>query len=107
MLTRIYFGTFNGTQFVQRGTGGQNSVLLKDVVCITTNETYEQVAIPLNDVIGRQLSTIQCGDRIVMRLWRPDNSVPPRVDSFYIVPHWYKIVPLDQWDAVLNELNRK
>ena len=107
MLTRIYFGIFEETQFVQRGAGGHNTVVLSDVECITTHESYEKVAVPLNVVIGKTLPQVQKGDRIVMRLFRPDNSVPPQVDSFYIVPHWYKTVPLTQWDAILDELKRK
>ena len=107
MLTRIYFGVFDGMRIVQRGSNGSNVAIMKDVHCITTNESYEQVAVPLNTVIGNALPHIQRGDNIVMRLARQDNVSPPVVESFYILPYWYKSVPLDQWDKVLNELQKR
>lgn len=107
MLTRIYFGVFDGTKFIQNGTAGNNVVILRDLYCVNGGEPIERAALPLNQIVSEVLPYIQVGDHVVVRLVRANMETAPRIDSFYIVPHWYKTVPLDQWDAVLNELNRK
>ncbi|MBQ8806316.1 MAG: hypothetical protein IJZ68_07685 [Bacteroidaceae bacterium] len=107
MLTRVYFGVFDGTRIIQRGDAGCNAVLLKGVRCVTTQELYDEIAVPLNAVIGKSLPQIQRGDNVVMRLVRRDNSSPPYVESFYIVPHWYQSVPAEQWDDILNDLQKR
>lgn len=107
MLKRIYFGVFQGTKFVQMGNGGQNAVILKNVYCIDTEERLSLATIPLTPVVSRALTHIQIDDKVIFRLSRPDLDTPPKVDAFYILPHWYHTVPTDDWNSVLDELNAK
>jgi hypothetical protein len=108
MLTKIYFGVFSGVEMVRRNNGElKNMVVLRDVMDIEKRPAKSKVWLPVTSNVMDILPLLQDGVPIIFRLERLDMQHPPVLECFWEVPYWYERVPIENWNSILDELQKK